>query len=351
MSEALAIADMDTDTLEAALFGGGEPAQPVEQEGGQVTDEVVAEEVTTPEVTEEVDVAEDAPLQDDEPDSGASDEVTDEPVSEEPEAVSDDFVLQRGTLVADEARALELRQRNPDMTLDAALHMARTQLGYYNEDGTTRPEELTIEHRVEELEAKLAEAGANDGLFTTEIADLTKQHARLCAELAVQRSEVKRNDETKAVEGSMKREESYQRARTMFPDALDSKTPLGKALLQVISEAESSKNPLLFDHQAPELFVALANARLPENLRVEMKRPTPLKREPSSGVLARGVPSEAGPSPGNVLPVRATARTAQPNNVTQMDPTNVGRAIKEMPTDDLEAALLGEKGSTALLRL
>jgi hypothetical protein len=366
MSEALAIAEMDTDVLEAALFGGDDlPAAPkessaevsepvVEAAPEEPTAESAAEEPKEPvETAEGEEAAADEEAKDEEGEAPAG-ELEETEASEEAEpAKAEEVVLRKHNLPEDEARALELRQRNPDMTLDAALHMARTQLGFYKEDGTDRPTEPTVEDRIAELEAKLEEAGANDGLFTSEIANLTKEHARLCADSAVQRAERQRIDEAKSMEESRLREESYQRASKLWPEATDASTPLGQAVLQVISEAEATKNPLLYDPQAPELFVALANARLPENLRVEMKRPAVVKKQTSSGVLARAVPSvqDAGPKPGNVLPVRATARTAQPSNTTLIDPSNVGRAIKEMPTEELEAALLGEPGSRALLRL
>jgi hypothetical protein len=366
MSETLAMAEMDTDVLEAALFGGEDlAAAPQEspedapQPLAEAATEDPAAEVATEEPKEPAEEVEGQEASEEEADAaddvdaGGGEEPADQAAAESAPAEPEEVVLKRNNLPQDEARALELRRRNPDMTLDAALHMARTQLGYYNEDGTDRPSEPTVEDRIADLEAKLAEAGANDGLFTTEIANLTKEHARLCADLAVERAEKQRTDEVKSMEQSRLREESYQRASNLWPEATDSTTPLGQALLQVISEAEATKNPLLYDPQAPELFVAIANARLPENLRVEMKRPAVVKKQTSSGVLARAVPSvqDAGPKPGNVLPVPATARTAQPSNTTLIDPSNVGRAIKEMPTEELEAALLGEPGSSALFRL
>jgi len=368
MSESLAIAEMDTDVLEAALFGGDDLPAPAEDKSAPEpaaaaevdSQKPAATEMASDEDAEDISAegaeqsSEEGGESEGEAEEAGAEENETEAAPESDQAQADqEVVLRRNDLPADEARALDLRRRNPDMSLEAALHMARTQLGYYNEDGSDRPTEPTVEDRIADIEEKLAEAGANDGLFTTEIATLTKEHARLCADLAVQRAERARFEEARSVEQSRLREESYQRASSLWPEATDSSTPLGQALLAVINEAEASNNPLLYDPQAPELFVALANARLPENLRVEMKRPAVVKKQTTSGVLARAVPSvqDAGPRPGNVLPVPATARTAQPSNTTLIDPSNVGRAIKEMPTEELEAALLGESGSTALLRL
>lgn len=357
MSEALAIAELDTDVLEAALFGseGGlavdtKPESDAESKPAPEADEQQSEPVEQ-ELEDSTEETTEADSESESVDVANEGQASDDSASENAE--SEQVVFRRSSLPQDEARALELRERNPDMSLEAALHMARTELGLYRNDGLPQPVEPTVQDRINEIEAKLAEAGANDGLFTSEIASLTKEHARLCADLAVERAEAQRVGEARLAEHGRLREESYQRAANLWPEATDYSTDLGKAVLAVIQEAEATNNPLLYDPQAPELFVALANARLPENLRVEMKRPAVVKKPTTSGVLpgvAQAAP-ESGPRPANVLPVRAGARTAQPSNQTLIDPSNIGRAIKEMPTEELEAALLGESGSTALFRL
>jgi len=209
--------------------------------------------------------------------------------------------------------------------------------------------EPTLEERIAAIESALDEAGANDGLFTTEIANLTKEHGRLLAEHAVQRANQVRHDEVRTAEMREQREASYQRAAAMCPEALDNNSVIGKSLSAVIAEAEATQNPLLYDPQAPELFLALANARLPEAQRVELQRPAAtIQPTPSE---AQSEPAQpAKPSPAGVLPVAASARTAQP--ATQLiDPANLDRAIKEAPTDVLEAALLGDRTNNVLLRL
>jgi hypothetical protein len=81
-----------------------------------------------------------------------------------------------------------------------------------------------------------------------------------------------------------------------------------------------------------------------------LKRPAATSNNTPSEPAPSEPAQPAKPSPAGVLPVAATARTAQP--ATQLiDPANLDRAIKEMPTDLLEAALLGTRTDKVLLRL
>lgn len=341
MSKAIAdFTDVDTGVLEAALLGQSNEPQPV-----LASDvEPAAAENKTPETNEQADqLAGGAPAQTTIEQDSSPSPATDTPPASA--ATEPEF----SNLAEDEARALEIRKRNPDLSLEASLSLARQQLGYTDQPAEQVEAEPTLDERIAAIEEKLDEAGANDGLFTSEIANLTKEHARLLAEQAVQRAESIRHDEAQTAIMRDKREESYQRAASMCPEALDVSSVIGKSLSAVIAEAEATNNPLLYDPQAPELFLALANARLPEAQRVELKRPAATTNPtPSEAQPAPAQPVQ--PSPAGVLPVAASARTAQP--ATQLiDPANLDRAIKEAPTDVLEAALLGQGRNNVLLRL
>lgn len=248
-----------------------------------------------------------------------------------------------------EIRTREILSRNPDIKIEQAQERAREELGISAEHADPEP---TVAERIEAIEEQLKAAGANEGLFTAEIAELMQEHSRLCASLAAQQAvaEARQSDAAEAYtkELSAAREESYNIAKEMYPDALDPEHPLAKELSKVIAEAEEAKNPLLHDPQAPELFLAMANARLPEAQRVEPKRQAATHEKPTSGQSA---PTGHAPSPANVLPVSAGRSTAQPAPAT-IDPAHVDRAIKDTPTKDLEAALFGEgSGAPVLLRL
>lgn len=247
---------------------------------------------------------------------------------------------------------MELRERNADLSLEGALAMARTELGLDPPESEGDPEP-TLDERIEAIEGQLDEAGANDGLFTTEIANLTKEHARLLSERAatqaVQTVRQQQADDARTAEMRTEREASYQRAVASCPAALDATSPIGKSLSAVIAEAEKVNNPLLYDPQAPELFLAMANARLPEAQRVELRQAPAPQTPPSEAPPSPA--AQPAPPPAVVLPVAAGARTAQPATST-IDPANIDRAINEMPTSELEAALLGEPaGPPVLLRL
>ena len=340
IAEPLDMSDVDTESLEAVEFGDPVPTQSAapapENEGAQESN--AGGEPTPAEVSSPLAEPSDPPAP-----------ITQDPEPETPTEPEAEFE----NMADDERRALDIRRRNPDLTLEAALTMAREQLGS-DEDGD-QAAEPTLENRIAEIEQQMDEAGANEGLFTSEIANLTKEHARLLAEQAAQNAvaQVRQNqvDEARTAEMTSQREASYQAAVASCPEATDPNTPIGKSLSAVIAEAERTNNPLLYDPQAPELFLAMANARLPETQRVELKRPAAATQTPSGDTPAATVhPSRQ--SPAGVLPVAASVRSAQPATAT-IDPSNVDRAIKEMPTSDLEAALLGAGSGAAsvLMRL
>jgi hypothetical protein len=334
---AIDVSDVSTEDLEAILLDGVTPAaadseqQPDASGAGGASDE----QGSSPSLQVETPPAPEAPAA---------------PAAEQQEQPpADEFA----NMADDERRALEIRRRNPDLTLEAALGMAREQLAN-GEDAGGEQKEPTLAERIAAIEAAMDEAGANEGLFTKEVADLTKEHARLLAEQAAQEavSRVKQEAVTNERTAAMlaEREASYARAAASCPEALDQNTPIGKALSETIAEAERTNNPLLYDPKAPELFLALANARLPEAQRAELKRPAEATQTPSGEQPAATVQTPRQ-SPAGVLPVAASARTAQPATAT-IDPANVVGAIKETPTADLEAALLGAgAGSPVLLRL
>lgn len=347
MSTAIANFDnVDTATLEAALLGSSNEPQPV----AAADVEPAAAENTPPEAGEQAAQPAGGEQAQTESEQGSSPSAaTDDAPPASAEAEKPVPATEFSNLAEDEARALEIRKRNPDLSLEESLTRARQQLGWKEQSDEQGEPEPTLDERIAAIESALDEAGANDGLFTTEIANLTKEHARLLAEQAVQKATFIRQEEARVALINEQREESYQRAASMCPEALDANSVIGQSLSAVIAEAEATQNPLLYDPQAPELFLAMANARLPEAQRVELKRPAATTNPtPSEAQPAPAQPAK--PSPAGVLPVAASARTAQP--ATQLiDPANLDRAIKEAPTDVLEAALLGDRTNNVLLRL
>jgi hypothetical protein len=346
MSTAIANFDnVDTATLEAALLGTSTEPQPV-----AATDlEPAALENTTPKAGAQTDQAAGGAQAQTESEQGSSPSIA--PDNAPPASASNEQApaTEFSNLAEDEARALEIRKRNPDLSLDESLTRARHQLGWTEQPDEQGEPEPTLDERIAAIESALDEAGANDGLFTSEIANLTKEHARLLADQAVEKANHIRHQEVRVAAINEDREASYQRAASLCPEALDSNSVIGQSLSAVIAEAEATQNPLLYDPQAPELFLALANARLPEAQRVELKRPAAATQTTPSE--AQPAPTQpAKPLPAGVLPVAAGARTAQP--ATRMiDPASLDRAIKEAPTDVLEAALLGDRTNNVLLRL
>lgn len=254
-----------------------------------------------------------------------------------------------------ERRAVEIRKRNPDLSLEESMDRAKVQLGVAV-DPEAEPEEpqepqapqQTPQERLAELEHLLQEAGQNEGLYTAEIAQLNIEHNRLSAQIALEEAEAKRTREAQEAQQlqamQAQREASKQNVIALCKhsgqDAEDPNSPIGKAIRTVFEEMQAVDHPDLYDPNAPDLIFAKANLRLPEADRIEVRKIS------SPAVPSHPVnpPSVELPAPGTaqaVLPVPATARSAQP---TSINPADLPRITKEVPVDQLEASLYGNNG-------
>lgn len=251
-------------------------------------------------------------------------------------------------------RANELKLRNPDLTLEESISRAKQELGIVDPDpNAPAPEPVkTTAELLAEVDAQLNEAGAAEGLYTPAIAALTKEQARLSGLLAVETAEAARAQQAYVAGVQQEREASRARVLEICPESNDPTTAIGKALSAEIEAATAVDHPDLYEPNAPEIFLAKANLRLPEAERVEMKRPQApspapaVQQPPTPPSAAPVVPEPAAPS--SVLPVPASSRSAQPASI---NPADIGRITKEMPADELEAALYSGGGNGALLRM
>lgn len=393
-------ANVDTATLEAALEAAATgvdvpttPAAPQAEAEPQPaspapeTPEAPAAEDNSPDPSkagepepETLDeYSEDSPASQGEEEPAAEDD-GEEPTNEEP---AEEHYDPRAGWQDYERLAAEIRERNPDILLDTALAMAKARLGYDipTEDSAAEPEpegdpEPTTAEKIEALEAALEEEGANEGLFTAKIAELTKEHARLLSQHAVEQAEARiyqeRENDNAARQAASYREqllasmaESRARVLDICPEAGDANTPIGRAMSQLIEQYQASNHPDLSAPNAPELIFSKANILLPPEARVPVApRREPPKHQPKAPAAQPKPPvqktSEAPPLPTappvptvRALPVAATARTAQPDMQT-LNPAQMGQMVREASQEDLaaiEEALYGMSGRDVLLRI
>lgn len=368
-------AEVDTATLEAALESAisGDDAPSVSNESEEtpleetplsiesedtpnVTDASIENEETDQQPTEQTEIAEDSTLPNSENETDNS-------------HVNESASNNRQHMAEYEILAMELRERNPDIALETALAMARQSLGLdstipYNESNEEAPEPTPdVFERLKAIEAELSEEGANEGLFTAKIAELTREHAKLTAEAAIQT--MKRDEEAKAESDRLMAlmHESHERVLAICPEAQEGNSPIGRAMTRVIENLQSENSSILREGNCPEIIFAIANTLLPENERVLTTKPTPAsvpqkpKVHTTSEVLM-AKPAVQPPLPtGRALPVAASARTAQQQLETMhqnINPTQVGQLVRSANTENLaqiEQALYGSSGRDVLLRL
>ena len=272
--------------------------------------------------------------------------------------------------------ATEIRQRNPDIPLTTAIELAKSRLGYSDQaeesnDSLEENTEPTLQEKITAIEQALTEAGANEGLFTPEVAELTKEHARLMAQNAVEQIQGEQIAQREAdlqekehIALTQLMQQSSQRVFEICPAAQDSNSEIGRAITQVIEKWKATNNPEQFDPNAPELIFAAANMTLPPERRVSV---TPIQELPKHATTAEAKkpkvqntseatfaqPVEPPAPTARALPVSAAARTAQPDTLN-LNQAQMSQLVREASKDDLatiEEALYGVSGRDVLLRI
>jgi len=372
------LAEVDTNTLEAALEAAisGIPAS--DEPPTQENEPIVNDEQADNEVVVENEQPEYVESEDTESEVEAEVEAEAEESQEADTGFESEVEVIHGHWAEDEKLAAQIRDNNPDIPLDTALALARARLGYNNSaDELPEPEsqEPTRAEMILALEQKMDEAGANEGLFTPEIAEMLKQHTRLVGEQAMEEavnkveSENARRREQEIVEKETIRlihqmEESKQRVYAICPEAEDRNSKIGKAIEQVIIRWNEKNNPDANEPNAPELAFQAAQLLLPPESRVSaVPREQPKHAQPASITKQAQVQKTseataaipiAPPVPTvRALPVSAMARTAQPESIN-LNPSQVGQLVKDASKDDLaaiEEAIYGVSGRDVLLRI
>lgn len=378
MNNLESLAEVDTNTLESALEAAISGIPVSEESPTHENEPAVTDEQTDNEV-----VVENEQVADSETDYTASEtdvqveEAEEAEIEADYEAEAEEQVI-HGHWAEDEKLAAQIRDNNPDIPLETALALARDRLGYNNSaDELPEPEsqEPTRAEMILALEQKMDEAGANEGLFTPEIAEMLKQHTRLVGEQAMEEavnkveSENARRREQEIVEKETIRlihqmEESKQRVYAICPEAEDRNSEIGKAIEQVIERWTIKNNPDAKEPNAPELAFQAAQLLLPPESRVSaVPREQPKHTQPASitkqaqvqktSEATAAIPTAPPVPTVRALPVSAMARTAQPESIN-LNPAQVSQLVKDASKDDLaaiEEAIYGVSGRDVLLRI
>jgi hypothetical protein len=278
-----------------------------------------------------------------------------------------------------ERMAAEIRERNPDILLDTALAMAKARLGYSDEEPMEEPTEEgdpepTTAEKISAIEDALQEEGANEGLFTPRVAELTKELSRLHGHAAqesmreyMSAERQADNDARTAFENREQllaaMDESRARVLDICPEAGDASSPIGRAMSQLIGDYQAIGHPDLSDPKAPELIFSKANILLPVESRVSVSPNRAPKHQPKAQPAqprtvqqpsaAQSLPTAPPVPTVRALPVAAGARTAQPD-MSNLNPAQMGQMVRDASREDLDAieeALYGAVGRDVLLRI
>ena len=265
-----------------------------------------AEPAPTPEAPKEEPTAEQAPAVEEAPAETKAEDETQESEAELPERV------RIGSWSENERKALQIRARNPDLTLEQAMAMVKGEA----EPAKAQEEQFVapadIETKIDEVAQ--AKAAAFKNLEFDKVAELEVEMLKLSKELrksekmATERENVQQTQRVKGIE------EAKARAVEFYPDAGKADSALVKKMNEIFDTMVDTGNPLVKDPSMPFKLTQMAANELgiaPRN---------PSAKAPSSSV-ARKAPS--------IQPASGNART------TPQAPLNAKALADKL--DDLES--------------
>lgn len=265
-----------------------------------------AEPAPTPEAPKEEPTAEQAPAVEEAPAETKAEDETQESESELPERV------RIGSWSETERKALKIRARNPDLTLEQAMAMVKGEA----EPAKAQEEQFVapadIESKIDEVAQ--AKAAAFKNLEFDKVAELEVEMLKLNKELrksermATERESVQQTQRAKGIE------EAKARAVEFYPDAGKADSALVKKMNEIFDTMVDTGNPLVKDPSMPFKLTQMAA----NELGIAPRNPSAKAPSPS---VARKAPS--------IQPASGNART------TPQAPLNARDLADKL--DDLEA--------------
>jgi hypothetical protein len=265
-----------------------------------------AEPAPTPEAPKEEPTAEQAPAVEEVATETKADDETQESEAELPERV------RIGSWSETERKALKIRARNPDLTLEQAMAMVKGEA----EPAKAQEEQFVapadIETKIDEVAQ--AKAAAFKNLEFDKVAELEVEMLKLNKELrksermATERESVQQTQRAKGIE------EAKARAVEFYPDAGKADSALVKKMNEIFDTMVDTGNPLVKDPSMPFKLTQMAA----NELGIAPRNPSAKAPSPS---VARKAPS--------IQPASGNART------TPQAPLNARDLADKL--DDLEA--------------
>ena len=235
-----------------------------------------AEPAPTPEAPKEEPTAEQAPAVEEAPAETKAEDETQESEAELPERV------RIGSWSENERKALKIRARNPDLTLEQAMAMVKGEA----EPAKAQEEQFVapadIETKIDEVAQ--AKAAAFKNLEFDKVAELEVEMLKLNKELrksekmATERENVQQTQRTKGIE------EAKARAVEFYPDAGKADSALVKKMNEIFDTMVDTGNPLVKDPSMPFKLTQMAANELgiaPRNPNAKAPSPSVARKAPS----------------------------------------------------------------------
>lgn len=277
--------------------------------------EPVAKEIPQPETpAEQPAEAAEAP----EPAKAEDAEKTEEPKKEEPKAEENDEVdpenlperIRIGSWSEVERKALQIRARNPDLSLEQAIEMAKGK--DQAEPAQKLPNLTEIEN---DLDAKSAQkAEALKALEFDKAAALELEIAKLQKEFRKAERLAARQEEAEKVTRQEALNSAKQKAVEFYPDTANKDSALTKKMFEIFDVLQDTGNPIVNDPNMPFKLAQMAANELgisPRNPKAPKVSPAPAKAPAPSPSAARRSPT--------IQPASGNARTNTPQQPTASD--------------------------------
>jgi len=244
----------------------------------------------------------------------------------------------------EERLAVDMRERNPDITLEESLAKAKQivesrETGEHIEGVTTGGEEQkSVKEQLSEIESKLEELGKSEGLFTDEVRQLVIQHSKMAAIDAAQEKDRQADADRAKKVFDEKVDESSNRVACLCPEVSNPNSNIRAKMAEVYDQLAATNSSILYDASAPEKIFALANMELPENERYDV-----VKRRSETEQSQPAMKADNGTKASVAMfsPVSGSHRSQA---VSSVPPAQVAKMIRETNSDTLEQALYGTSG-------
>ena len=241
-------------------------------------------------------------------------EAKEEPKAEETPAPDPETLPERiriGSWSEVERKALQIRARNPDLSLEQAIEMAKGK--EQAEQAQEVPDLAKIEGTLDAKAKEKADAIKNlefdkAAQLELEIAGLQKEF-RKAERIAIQREEAEKVARQETLSSAK------QKAVEFYPDTANKDSALTKKMFEIFDVLQDSGNPIISDPNMPFKLAQMAA----NELGIAPRNPKAPKATPAPKPVATTPPSSTARRSQTIQPASGNARTNTPQPINASD--------------------------------